>query len=433
MLRTNSTRRQFLKQSALAGAAVTAGLSLTRSVHAQGSGTIKVGLIGSGGRGSGAVVQALNTGKDVKFVAIGDYFKVRAQNVLNTLKAQYPEQVDVPDENVFDGFENYAGVIASEADVVLIACAAKFHPLYSKKAVEAGKHVFVEKPNAIDAAGIQTLEEAVALARQKNVSYLSGLHSRYCLSGQALVEQIHNGAIGEIRAIQSSFLRAPYGVRGAYNGITELDFQIYNQYMFHWLSGDDFIQSLVHNVDRMLWTLGKVPKAADGMGGRATSIGHQYGNVFDHHSVVFYFGEENCRLFAACRTAAGCYDSYNDDILGTKGVADWNSASIRGETNWKYSGANGYGHQEEQTALFHAIRNGERIDSGDYVINSTMTAILGQMACYTGQMISWDDLYKSKFLVKPAPEDCVAGMDPPVVPGPDGLYPVPVPGTNPWF
>jgi predicted dehydrogenase len=433
MLRTPSTRREFLKQSALAGAAVTAGLPLTRSAHAQGSGTIKVGLIGSGGRGSGAAVQALSTGKDVKFVAVGDYFKVRADNVLNALKAQYPEQVDVPEENVFDGFQNYEGVIASDADVILIAGAAKFHPIQTKKAVEAGKHVFAEKPNAIDAAGIHMLEEAIAIAREKKLSFLSGLHSRYCPQGAALVEQIHNGAIGEIRAIQSSFLRAPYGVRGGYNGITELDFQCYNQYMFHWLSGDDFIQSLVHNVDRMLWALGKVPVAAYGMGGRATSIGHQFGNVFDHHSAVFYFGDENCRMFAACRTAAGCYDNYNDDIIGTKGTADWNSASIRGETNWKYPGRHGGGHQEEQTALFNAIRNGGRIDSGDYVVKSTMTAILGQMACYTGQMISWDDLYKSKFLVKPAPEDCVAGMEPPVVPGPDGVYPVPTPGTNPWF
>ena len=430
---TKTSRRQFLKHSAIAGAAVTAGLAATPAVHAQGSGKIKIGVIGCGGRGMGAAEQAMRTGKDVQLVAVGDFFKSRATHTKDTLKKSFADQVDIPDGNVFDGFQNYAGVIGAGVDVVLIACAAKFHPFYSKVALEAGKHVFAEKPNAIDAAGIHMLEEVVALARQKNLSFLSGLQSRYTPQGQALAEQIHNGAIGEIRAIQSNFLRAPYGVRGSYEGMSEVDFQFYNQYMFHWLSGDDFIQSLVHNVDRMSWIVGKFPTAAYGMGGRASMFGRQYGSVFDHHSAVFYYGDDNFRLFAACRTEMQCYDDYNDHIFGTKGMADWNSASIRGETNWRYSGPKGGGHQEELTALFAALRKGERIDSGDYVVKSTMMAILGQIACYIGKMITWDELYNSKFEFNPSPAKCVAGMEPPVVPGPDGNYPVPIPGSNPWW
>ena len=431
-----TSRRQFLKHTALAGAVATAGLAANPPVHAQGSGKIKIGVIGCGGRGGGAAQQALSTGKDVQLVAVGDYFKSRATSVKNALKADFPDQVDIPNENVFDGFQNYAGVIGAGVDVVLIAGAAKFHPFYTKVAIEAGKHVFAEKPNAIDAAGIHVLEEAVALARRKNLSFLSGLHSRYTAQGQALVEQIHNGALGEIRAIQSNFLRSPYGVRGSYEGMSELDFQCYNQYMFAWLSGDDFIQSLVHNVDRMSWAVGKFPKAAYGMGGRASMIDRKYGSVFDHHSAVFYYGDDfsdNFRLFAACRTEDQCYDDYNDHIFGAKGMADWNSASIRGEKNWRFAGSHEGGHQEEQTALFKALRNGGRIDSGDYAVKSTMMAILGQIACYTGKMITWDELYNSKFEFPPSPEKCVAGMDPPVLPGPDGVYPVPIPGSNPWW
>ena len=429
---TTSSRRSFLKQSAAACAVLT-GLSVARSAHAQGSGSIKIGLIGCGGRGLGAAKQALETGKDVKLVAVGDYFKSKAQRGLENLRKALPEQVDVPAEQIFDGFQNDLGVIASEADVILIACAAKFHPLYTKRAIEAGKHVFVEKPNAIDAAGIHMLEEAVAIARKKGLSFLAGLHSRYQPQYQEIIEQIHNGVIGEIRAMQCNYLRAPYGIRGSYEGISELDFQVYNQYVFHWLSGDDFIQSLIHNLDRMFWALnGKLPTAAYGMGGRAASFGHKYGNVFDHHSVVFEFGNDNCILTAACRTQTGCYNNASDYIFGTKGMTDWRV--IRGETQRRFQGAPRGGHAEEQVALFDALRKGERIDSGDYVVNSTMMGILGQMACYTGQKIMWKDLYDSKFVVKPAPEECIAGMDPPVVPGPDGLYPVPIPGQpHAWW
>ncbi|GHT12818.1 dehydrogenase [Planctomycetales bacterium] len=420
-----------------AAAVTTAPLVLglnTPAVHAQGSGTIKIGLIGAGGRGLGAANQALWTGKDVKLVAIGDYFKDRASAGAEALKKQYPEQVDIPNDRIYDGFQNDKGVIASGADVILIACAAKFHPLYAKHAVEAGKHVFVEKPNAIDSAGLHTLEEAVAIAKEKKLSFLSGLQSRYCPQYQALVDQVHNGAIGEVRMIQSTFLRSPYGVRGYPEGMSEVDSQVYNQYMFSWLSGDDFTQSLVHNVDRMTWLLGgKTPTHAFGVGGRASMTDRQFGNVFDHHAAAFIYPNDTCRLYGFCRTQNGAEYSYDDLIIGSKGTAYWNAAKIVGETNWHYEGNKLGGHGEEQVALFNAIRKGERIDS-DYVVKSTTMAILGQIASYTNKTISWQELYDSKFMFKPAPEECVAGMEPPVVPDPKtGSYPVPIPGQHNWW
>ena len=435
-----TTRRQFLKHSALAGAAVTAGISTVSAasaVHAGGSGKIKVGLIGCGGRGRGAVNQALQTGKDVEIVAVGDYFKSRAVSTRTLFMRELPEdQVRIPEENVFDGFQNHLGVIGADVDVVLIAGAAKFHPLQALAAVKAGKHVFVEKPCAIDSAGIHMLEKAVALAQQKSLSFDAGFQSRFRPAGIALVEQIHNGAIGEVRAAQCNFLRSPYGVRGSFEGMTELEFQIFNQYVFSWLSGDDFTQSLVHNVDRISWVLGKYPTAAYGMGGRAAAFGRQYGNVFDHHSAVFYYGNDNCRVFAACRTQNGCFNEYNDIIFGAKGMTDWNSAVIRGETNWRFTGERvdqGSQMQRQQTALFDAVRKGERVDGGDYAVKSSLMAILGQIACYTGHMITWDDIYNSQFEFTPTVAECIAGTASPVPPGPDGTYPVPVPGSNPWW
>jgi len=433
MQNTTTSRRSFLKRSTAAVAAISS-LSLARTAHAQGSGTIKIGLIGCGGRGLGAAQQAMETGKDVKLVAAGDYFKSRVQAGLAGLREAFPEQVDVPEDRMYDGFQNDLGVIASDADVILIACAAKFHPLYSKRAVEAGKHVFVEKPNAIDAAGIKVVEEAVAIAREKKLSYLSGLQSRYCAQYQALVEKVHEGAIGDVRMIQSTFLRSPYGVRGYPQGMSELDVQVYNQYMFRWLSGDDFTQSLVHNVDRMTWLLGgRTPERAFGMGGRASMTDRQFGDVFDHHAAVFLYPNDACRLYGLCRTQVGCYDSYDDVIYGTKGTAYWNDARITGETNWKFNGQYQGGHYEEQVAFYAALRKGERIDSGDYVVKSTTLAVLGQVASYVGKMVGWQEMLDSKFTFKPAPEECVAGMAPPVVPGPNGSYPVPIPGQHTWW
>ena len=427
------TRRNFLKAGMVAGSALSS-LPIAKSVHAQGSGTIKIGLVGSGSRGLGAVNEAPRTGKDVKLIAIGDYFKSRAKNGLEAISKAFPEQVDVPEERIFDGFQNDVGVIASGVDVILIAGAAKFHPLYSKRAVDAGKHVFVEKPNAIDAAGIKMLEGTVAAAKEKKLCFLAGLHSRFQPQYQALVEKVHEGAIGEVRAIQSTFLRAPYGVRGYPEGMSELDVQVYNQYMFAWLSGDDFTQSLVHNVDRMTWLLGgRMPERAFGMGGRSSMTDRQFGNVFDHHGAVFHYPNDVCRLFAFCRTTTGCFNSYDDIIFGTKGTAYWNEARIVGETNWRYDGPKAGGHNEEQVSLFNAIRKGERLHSDDYVVNSTAMAVLGQMAAYTGKMIGLKEMLDSNFVFKPAPEDCAAGMASPVVPGPNGSYPVPIPGQHTWW
>ena len=409
-------------------------LALSRSVHAAGTSEVKVGLIGCGSRGTGALSQVLEYDKTAKVVAMGDYVQERVGRFATALNHNFGDRVNLKPEQCFSGFDNYKGVIESDCDVVLIACAAAFHPHYSKTALLAGKHVFVEKPHAIDAAGIHVLEEALKIAREKNLCFLSGLHSRWCGQYQATVEKIHEGMIGDVKMIQSTFLRAPYGIYPPVPERSELDNQVANQYHFRWLCGDDVTQSLVHNIDRMNWVLGddKLPQTCFGLGGRASMIAPEFGDVFDHHTAVYEY-PGGVRLYAMCRTEVGCYDEYDDLIIGSKGVANWNASRIldaKGNQIWKYEGVHHGGHYEEQVALNDAIKAGKTLISGEHMIKGTMTAILGQLACYTGKLHKYDDVYNSNFRFGPKPEDCKDGMTPPVLPNEKGIYPVPIPGQT---
>jgi len=289
--------------------------------------------------------------------------------------------------------------------------------MYTLAAVQAGKHVFVEKPHAIDPTGIHVVTAACELAKKKGLSVMSGLHSRHQPGYQETVRRIHDGAIGAIVAIEENFLRGPYGLYPRLPHYkTETAFQIANQYHFTWLSGDDVTQSLVHNVDRATWAMkGEVPIKAHGLGGRSSSFGNEvYGNVFDHHSVVYQYAS-GVRMYAFCRTVVGCYDEYSSVILGTKGRCNLMGCTIEGETNWRYAKrGDPDGHQVEHNVLIDAIRSGKPVNAGDYMTTSTMVAVLGQMACYSGKEVTWDQAMKSDFVFLPKPEDVRLDMPPPV-------------------
>ncbi len=336
---THSTvsRRDFLKATAAAGAATAGGLSIARSAHAAGKQEIRIGMIGCGGRCSGAASQALGLGKDVKLAAMTDVFENRMRAKQKWFKAQYPEQFVATDAACAHGLDGYKAVIAA-SDAVLIACASKYHCFYAEEAVKAGKHVFSEKPHAIDPAGCLRLRRACDLAKQKNLAIISGHESRYSLAYQEQVKQIHAGAIGKVVAIQSMFLRAPYGTVGRDPKLNETRYQFSNWYHFRWLSGDDVTQSLVHNLDRMRWVLHEEnPTWCFGLGGRSTSFGEVYGDMFDNHSVVYEF-KSGVRVYALCQTRDGCYGSWDDIIMGSKGTCYWSACRIEGETKWRYQG-----------------------------------------------------------------------------------------------
>jgi len=434
MERTNSmkevktiTRRGFLKGSTVVGSAAVLGtLGISRSVFAAGSDIIRVGMIGCGGRNAGAAAQALTADRGARLVAMCDIFMDRVKGKRKALKQQKGEQVTADDDHCFVGFDGYKHVIES-SDVVLIANAAKFHPLHAMTAIKAGKHVFVEKPHGVDPAGMKLMQKAADLAKQKGLCLVSGLHSRYHTGYAETVQRIHDGAIGDVVAVEENFLRGPYGVIGRKEGLSELQWQCSTQYHFRWLSGDDVVQSLVHNLDRASWAMrNQAPVKCHGLAGRSSMTEPIYGDVFDHHSVVYEFAS-GVPIYAFCRTTTGCYNSSSSIVLGSKGRASVLGCRIWGETNWRWQGrCDPY--QREHDVLFAAIRSGKPVNNGDYMVRSTMITVMGQISCYTGKEVTWEQINKSDFHYPPRPEDCCDDMEPPVKAGAHGSYPVPKPG-----
>lgn len=424
------SRRDFLKTSAtVVGGAAISSTQMGRGVHAAGSDVIKLGLIGCGERGTGAAMQALNADRGARLIAMADVFSDHLKSSRRRLRERKSEQVAVDDEHSFVGFDGYRRVIESGVDAVLIACASRFHPLYLKAGVDAGKHVFVEKPHAIDPPGVKIVEAACEEGRKKKLSVVSGLHRRYDPAMRETVKRIRDGAIGEIVTGEVSFLRAPYRIIPRDPAWSEIEWQFKTWYHFRWLSGDDVPQSLIHTLDAATWALGNVPPLnAHALGGRSSSFGRKFGDVFDH-SVVVYEYPNGVRMYGMVRTQYGCHGEVATKLFGTKGRAV--RGRIEGETNWRFEGPNPGGHQQEQTEFLAAIRSGEPINSGDYMARSTLATILGQMACYTGKKLTWEDACNSKFSYPPGDGACVDfNMVSPVSPEADGTYPVPVPGKT---
>lgn len=423
------SRRSFVKTSAAAATGAALSSLISARAHAAGSDVIKVGTIGCGGRATGAAMNALNVDKGARLVAMCDLFMDRVKRQRDGLKKQKPEQVDVPDERCFDNFGGYKKVIEC-VDAVLIANAAKFHPFHMRAALDAGKHVFVEKPHGIDPKGIKDLIAACELAKEKKLSVVSGLQSRFEPGYQETMKRIHDGAIGEIVSIEENFLRAPYGLYKRAAGLNEVQYQCSNQYHFTWLSGDDVPQSLVHNVDRSLWAMRDQPPAkCHALGGRSSMTDEIYGNVFDHHSVIYEFAN-GVKLYAFCRTTDNCYNEVSSLIYGTKGRCNLFAYRIEGENKWSYSGPKANPYDAEIKALLDAVRKGEPINSGYHMARSTLATIMGQLSCYTGKEVKWDQVEKSDFYYPPKPEECSFEMEPPVKLGPDGKYPTCIPGST---
>ncbi|MGB9689328.1 Gfo/Idh/MocA family oxidoreductase [Thermogutta sp.] len=423
------SRREFLARTGATAAGVLAGLEVSRTAHAAGSDIIKVGMIGCGGRCSGAAAQALNTGPDVRLVAMCDIFESKVKAARENLKNIHPDKVIVDDDHCFVGLDGYKKVIEA-SDVVLIACASKFHPMYSEEAIKAGKHVFVEKPHGIDPVGVRRMQAACDLAKEKGLSIVSGLQSRFDFGWQECMKRIHDGAIGDIVAVQAMFLRGPYQVMSRKPEHTELQFQFWNWYHFCWLSGDDVPQSLVHNMDRVSWALKEeMPEWCFGLGGRSASFGEGLGDMYDHDTVVYEY-KSGARVYAMCRTQNGCYGNSSDIIMGTKGTCYLGQKRIVGETNWQYEGPRNDPYQTEQQALFDSIRKGQPINSGYHMAQSTMVTVLGQLAVYTGQAMRFEEVAKMDFQYRPTPEETRMDMEPPTLPDSTGNYPLPKPGIS---
>ncbi len=393
---------------------------------------IRVGLIGCGGRGAGAAMNALDADEGARLVAMADLFGDRVKAKRALLKDKKPGQVAVDDAHCFAGFDGYRKVI-ERSDVVLIACAPKFHAAYTRAAIEAGKHVFVEKAHAIDPQGVRDLVAARDLAKQKKLCIVSGLYSRYDPGYQQTIQRVRDGAIGDIIAIEETALRGPYGFFRRDPRLTELQNQLVCWPSFAWLSGDDVNQGLIHGLDRANWAMGdKQPAKCHALGGRSSAPEEAGDNLFDHHSVVYEYAN-GVKLYAFCRAQTGCFSAFTSVIVGTKGrclLAQWR---IEGETKWRYrrpEGPKDSPYDLEHQALFKAIRSGNPVNNGDYMVHSAVAGVMGQLSCYTGREVTPELVLASNFALGPKAEQCSLDMDPPVKPDATGVYPVPIPGIT---
>jgi predicted dehydrogenase len=422
------TRRQFLKTSALAaGGAALGTLTLDRAAHAAGSDLIRAGLVGCGARGTAAALNAMNAGRDVRLVALADVFEERLRPAREKLRAARPDQVEVSEERCFVGFDGYEKLIASGVDVVLIAPTSHFIPMILKAAIEAGKHVFCEKPHGIDMPGVRMCREACREAERRGLSVVSGLCWRYSPPVRETMKRVQDGWIGEIVAIQENYLTVPYYARERRPGHNEMQYQLWNWYHFNWLSGDQTAQQLIHSLDKASWALGdRPPQKVWGMGGRQTCLAPKFGDQFDHQAVVFEY-DNGVRVFGFTRDQPECYNNVSDTIFGTKGRCDLLAFTITGERNWRYEGPKDDMYDVEHRELFESIRSGKPINNGHYMCLSSQLAVAAQMACYSGAILGWEDAIQSKrsFALPRYGWD----VEPPVKPGPDGRYPTALQGN----
>lgn len=396
------------------------------AVHAGGSGEIKVGLIGCGGRGTGAAEQACNAGEEVRLTALADLFPDRLREKKAYLKDALGEKFQVKDEHCFTGFDGYKDLIDSGVDVVLLATPPHFRPAQLAYAVEKGKHAFVEKPVAVDAPGVRSVLATCEKAKQKKLSIVSGLCWRYDDGMKETMARVHEGLVGDIIALQCT-----YNVGGLWHrslkekeqkGWGDMEWQIRNWLYFTWLSGDHNVEQHIHSLDKMAWAMkDEYPVRCYGVGGRQARTAPDFGHIYDHHAVVYEFAN-GVRCFSMCRQQPGTAPDVSDHIFGSLGTCSTMEYRIKGKNNWEFPRTRrrrGDMYQNEQDALFGSIRAGNPINNGDYMCKSTLMAIMGRMATYTGQIITWDMAMNSKEDLTPPTYDLKAKMDiPPVaIPG----------------
>lgn len=404
-----TSRRRFMGSTLAAAASTSMSLSAVASApHVTGDDVLRVGLIGCGGRGSGAAKQALMADEHVKLVAMGDAFEDRIVSSLKSLSeiADIREKIDVPQERQFVGFDAYEKVLASDVDVVLLTTPPHFRPMHLKAAIEAGKHVFAEKPVAVDAPGVRSVLATCAEAKRRNLSVVSGLCLRYDDGFRETLAQLHDGAIGDIHTVMANDYRGSIWVKPRKEEWSDMLWQMKNWYYFTWLSGDFNVEQHVHYLDVSAWILGGYPVRAVGMGGRQVRTDPVYGNIYDHHSVTYEY-ENGARIFSNCRQQSGCRNDSSSFVQGSKGraIVSERRLQIDSDKSWKFDRKIKDMYQVEHDELFAGIRAGRPINNGEYMAHSTLLAIMGRMATYTGQEITWDQAMNSQQDLSPEKYD----------------------------
>jgi predicted dehydrogenase len=382
------TRRDFVKATAAIGAA--AILPGREKLFAQGSDKLRVGLIGCGGRGTGAAMDCVRSSSNVEIVAMADMFRDRLDSSLAQLSREVDDKVSVTNDTSFTGFDAYQKLIACDIDMVILACPPHFRPKHLAAAVEAGKHVFMEKPVAVDPVGIRSIIASSDLAKEKGLAIVAGTQRRHQNHYREILKRIHNGDIGEIVSGQCYFNVGGWdGPDGKPENMSDMEYQIRYWFHFTWLAGDEIVEQHVHNIDVMNWAIGSHPVQALGMGGRQVRGGD--GNIYDHFAVELEY-PNGARVMSMCRHMDGCTDNISERVIGTKGIAytDDSVGMIEGPNAYKFDGDSNNPYVTEHADLIASIRNGWPLNEGRQVAESTLTAIMGRMSAYTGRAISWD-------------------------------------------
>jgi len=397
--RSLPSRRTFLHGAGLATGAIAAGLPM---VHAASDSPIRVGLVGCGGRGTGAAVNAMKADPNVHIVALADLFDESMASCRASLEQRYPGQFKVTDEMCFEGFDGYKQLMATDIDVVLLAAPPHYRPDHIEAAVAAGKETFCEKPVATDPTGVRRVEAACKLAEEKGLNVVSGLCWRYDTGMIESINRIKDGQIGKVISTQTDYLTSPVWIRPRREDESEMQYQCRNWYYFNWLSGDHIVEQFIHSLDKALWLHDDVPPvSAYGLGGRQNRSDLTQGNIYDHFAIVYEWAD-GTRTYANTRQIANCFRQVEDYVYGTTGSAKLCAHVIEGQSPWKFTDKKVQMHQAEQDEFFKALR-GERprINNGDYMCKSTLLAILGREVCYTGAQLTYAEIANSPQDLRP--------------------------------
>jgi predicted dehydrogenase len=430
----NFSRRNFMKGSGtvLGGALLGASLPFSAGAYVTGNEMLKIALIGCGARGAGAAVNALRASENVRLVAMADAFKDKLDETYDNLQKieDIKKRIEIPEEHKFVGFDGYKKAIEL-ADVVLLVTPPAFRPIHFEAAVQAGKHVFMEKPLASDAPGIRQVLAAGELAKKKNLKVQVGLQNRYDPAYQEMVSRLHEGAIGEILSTSDYYMIGPVKLVPRQPGQTEMEYQMRNWRHFNWLWAGSPAGLQIHNTDIVNWVKESYPVSAHALGGRSAFSGPEHGDIFDHFFVEYEYAD-GTKLNSQIRTIRGTFNKGGSFFQGTKGTGNIRQGIINLEGNsiWRNRGKDkGNPYQLEHDQFFAAILNDTPMNDTEWGAMSTMTTLLGRMAAHSGQLVEWEDALNSELSI--LPEEFSWEANPPVVPNENGTYPVPVPGVSP--
>lgn len=405
-----SGRRSFLKKSGIA----VLGTSLTHPVMAFSNSAktnatvLKVGLIGCGGRGTGAAAQALHADPNVHLTAMGDVFTDRLETAYSELLKIHPDRIKVDKANKFIGFDAYQKVIASDVDVVLLTTPPSFRPGHLAEAVKAGKHVFCEKPVAVDAPGVRSVLESAKIAKDKQLSLMSGFCFRHNYPNQEFFGRILKGDLGSVRAVTTFRHGGEAWYKERQPDWTQMTYEMRNWYYYNWLSGDFIVEQAVHSIDMMSWAMNDImPIKATGHGGRQVRVDPKYGNIYDHFAIEYEYAD-GAKGYHFTRQQADTSSQNSVEVFGSEGTGlahMYRQHEIKGRNLWTFEGENNDMFQTEHDVLFKAIRDGNTINDGEKMAHSTLLAIMGRMVGYTGQTVTWEEAFNSTESLGPKLEE----------------------------